>query len=98
MDSKEIRERLIHYRAINEQSGVEKASRLAIGDMAVEIAAQLADAQVSLRDKFAIAALQGDWAAQDYGDSDLRIDDFHKASVRYYAMADAMLKAREVKS
>jgi len=51
--------------------------------------------KLSIRDQFAMAALTGDWAAQDYGDSALQIKYFDKAAERYYQMADAMLEARK---
>lgn len=44
---------------------------------------------MTLRDYFAAKAMQGDWA-----DSPPNPDYFSAAASRYYAMADAMLKAR----
>ena len=43
---------------------------------------------MTLRDYFAAKALEGDWA-------DGGVNDFAKAAVRYYAMADAMIEARK---
>lgn len=53
----------------------------------------------TLRDRFAMAALQGEWAAQDgisVGVIGIAPEDLIEAAKRYYAMADAMLKVREL--
>lgn len=55
---------------------------------------------MSLRDYFAAKAMQGDWAAQDYENTEyFSIEDsdgtFHSKAKLYYRMADAMLKARQ---
>jgi hypothetical protein len=61
---------------------------------------QLSDNKKELRDKFALAALAGDWAAQNLadgpcmGDSD-SIDVLKIRAKLYYRMADAMLQIRE---
>lgn len=54
-----------------------------------------------LRDEFAIAALQGDWASQDEATGCWENEDtpMHTAALEdraalYYRMADAMLRAR----
>ncbi|EJD6371464.1 hypothetical protein AAIC24_001830 [Providencia rettgeri] len=51
-----------------------------------------------LRDKFAMAAMQGDFAAQDeesgYYQNDTPDEFLIKRAEFYYRMADAMLKAR----
>ncbi|EMY0637125.1 hypothetical protein AB6F55_07895 [Providencia hangzhouensis] len=51
-----------------------------------------------LRDKFAMAAMQGDFAAQDeesgYYPNDTPDEFLIKRAEFYYRMADAMLKAR----
>lgn len=53
---------------------------------------------LTLRDQFAMAAMQGDWAAQDersgYFDENSGEATFSKSAEMYYRMADAMLKAR----
>ncbi len=53
---------------------------------------------MSLRDKFAMAAMQGDWSAQDgevgYYVDNIPDDGLIKRAELYYRMADAMLKAR----
>ena len=53
----------------------------------------------TLRDEFAIAAMQGDWAAQgeDNGSfTQLHSDRLFESSARlYYRMADEMMKVRE---
>ncbi|WGL95973.1 hypothetical protein [Arsenophonus nasoniae] len=54
--------------------------------------------QKTLRDEFAMAAMKGDWAAQNetglahYSTQD--IEYLQKAAKSYYMMADAMLKVR----
>ncbi|HBC6054800.1 TPA: hypothetical protein KEV90_003507 [Proteus mirabilis] len=53
----------------------------------------------SLRDKFAMAAMQGDFAAQDavemgYYTNETPDEFLMKRAEFYYRMADAMLKAR----
>lgn len=48
----------------------------------------------ALRDQFAMAAMQGDWASRG---SDELITDYQKAAQIYYRMADAMLAARKEK-
>ncbi|WP_272568105.1 hypothetical protein [Providencia sp. PROV255] len=52
----------------------------------------------NLRDQFAMAAMQGDWAAQDersgYFDENSGEATFSKSAEMYYRMADAMMKAR----
>lgn len=54
---------------------------------------------MTLRDAFAMAAMQGDWAAQDeyIGEFENCASDdyFLNRAATYYRMADAMLKARE---
>ncbi|MBQ0339655.1 hypothetical protein J9236_00170 [Providencia rettgeri] len=51
-----------------------------------------------LRDKFAMAAMQGDWSAQDgevgYYVDNIPDDGLIKRAELYYRMADAMLKVR----
>lgn len=51
-----------------------------------------------LRDKFAMAAMQGDWATERMDSGYWSQDDidaiFKDKSETYYRMADAMLKAR----
>lgn len=58
----------------------------------------ITDYPISLRDQFAMAAMQGDWAAQDersgYFDENSGEATFSKSAEMYYRMADAMLKAR----
>lgn len=56
---------------------------------------------ITLRDAFAIAALQGDWASQDEATGCWENEDtpMHTAALEdraalYYRMADAMLRAR----
>lgn len=53
---------------------------------------------LTLRDQFAMSAMQGDWAAQDersgYFDENSGEATFSKSAEMYYRMADAMLKAR----
>ncbi|WP_272659502.1 hypothetical protein [Providencia sp. PROV172] len=53
---------------------------------------------LTLRDQFAMAAMQGDWAAQDecsgYFDENSGEATFSKSAEMYYRMADAMLAAR----
>ncbi|CAB5643127.1 hypothetical protein [Providencia rettgeri] len=52
----------------------------------------------NLRDQFAMAAMQGDWAEQDersgYFDENSGEATFSKSAEMYYRMADAMLKTR----
>ena len=53
----------------------------------------------TLRDEIAIAAMQGDWAAQqpnwhEFTGSD-RDEKFNNSARLYYRMADAMLRERE---
>lgn len=52
----------------------------------------------TLRDEFAMAAMQGDWAAQsrDTGEftNDMPAEFLEARAEFYYRMADAMLKAR----
>ena len=48
---------------------------------------------MSLRDYLAAKAMQGDWAAEVAGSNGETMED---SARRYYKMADAMLKAREV--
>jgi len=50
---------------------------------------------MDLRDYFAAKAMQGDWAAEVAGNNGETMED---SARRYYRMADAMLKAREVKN
>lgn len=47
---------------------------------------------MTLRDYFAAKAMQGDWAAGAAGETE---GGFNKDAMRYYSMADAMIKARE---
>lgn len=47
---------------------------------------------MTLRDYFAAKAMQGDWAAANAGRNEYNL---LSDAVRYYAMADAMLKARQ---
>lgn len=50
----------------------------------------------SLRDRFAMAAMQGDWASQvENWNVQEKDDGFLRSAKQYYRMADAMLKARE---
>ncbi len=55
----------------------------------------------TLRDEFAMAAMQGDWAVHnEYGGTYFRTNpkgDFSASAEVYYRMADAMMKARETK-
>lgn len=50
---------------------------------------------MDLRDYFAAKAMQGDWAAEVAGNNGETMED---SARRYYRMADAMMKAREVKN
>lgn len=54
---------------------------------------------ISLRDRFAMAAMQGDWTRANgtWANNPVGSDGDLKSARVYYAMADAMLKAREVK-
>lgn len=56
----------------------------------------ITESAMTLRDYFAAAAMQGDWAAQNEF-SGVIDDDFNflGAARAYYRAADAMLKARE---
>lgn len=61
----------------------------------------ITEQSTSLRDQFAMAALQGDWAAQDgeyigVWDLEADVELLTQRARLYYRMADAMLKAREV--
>lgn len=57
------------------------------------------DSRAKLRDEFAKAALQGDWAAQNEYSGSFRPDIPETSLIErarmYYRMADAMLAARE---
>lgn len=58
---------------------------------------QIIESHISIRDYFAAKAIQGILAALDFsvaGVGDVHIDSIAKAS---YALADAMMKQREVK-
>lgn len=56
---------------------------------------------MDLRDAFALAAMQGDWAAQNehIGEFENNLPDevFEERAATYYRMADAMLAEREKK-
>lgn len=55
---------------------------------------------MTLRDYFAAKAMQGDWASQNLetnGVFSTEHSNFKSAAENYYAMADAMLRVREVK-
>lgn len=51
----------------------------------------LADDVMSLRDRFALAAMQGDWASRD---SLAKTMGYDNAAHYYYKMADAMMRVR----
>lgn len=56
---------------------------------------------MKLRDYFAAKAMEGDFAAQDErsngkGTGVIIPSNFYACALRYYGMADAMLKAREI--
>lgn len=56
----------------------------------------------TLRDQFAMAAMQGEWSNQSnengYFSLDTSDETLKKAAVLYYRMADAMLAARNEKA
>ena len=56
---------------------------------------------MTLRDEMAMAAMQGDWAAQRPEWHEFHVNEkpkFAMSAQMYYQMADAMLKARESSS
>ena len=60
---------------------------------------QIMEPQMTLRDQFAMAAMTGDWAAQEL-ETHVFADEcsdtlLSKAATMYYRMADAMLEARK---
>lgn len=61
----------------------------------------LGDSGITVRDLFALAALQGDWAAQNESSgswsNSASIGILKERGELYYRMADAMLQTREVK-
>lgn len=60
--------------------------------------AQFSEKQMELRDKFAIAAMTGDWAVQDLKTGPCFSDsDFIARTALYYRIADAMLISRSQK-
>ena len=55
-----------------------------------------------LRDEFAMAAMQGEWASHNYESMSFLFNkatqaDFERIAHICYRMADAMMKAREIK-